>query len=421
MNALFFYRQLWRIAPPLIRRYLKKRARNNPAYLLHWDERFGIPLAEPVQAPIWLHAVSVGETHAAAPLVAALRRRFPDAPLLITQMTPTGRAAAEKLFPEAQCRYLPYDKPEFAAQFLREHRPRFGVLMETEIWPNLMHECREQNVPLFLANARLSEKSARSYGKIRALIAPALGTLRGCFAQTAADASRLAALGAPAPEVAGNTKYDIRPSENALALGEQWKVQAGRPVVVCGSTRVYREEDETALLLQAWRQYRGDALLVIVPRHPERFNAAADTAAALGFKVQRRSSGEPLRADTQVWIGDSMGETAAYYRMADLAFVGGSLVDSGCQNIIEPLACGTPVLFGFSTYNFAEACAGALNEGAAVQVQTADQWRETVEYLLENAAERAKLAANAATFIRQREGAGERMAALIEEKLQKAV
>lgn len=414
MNALFFYRQLWRIAPPLIRRYLNKRARGNPAYLEHWNERFGGAVSDAVQTPVWIHAVSVGETHAAAPLIAELKKHFPDAPLLITQMTPTGRAAAQKLFPQAQCRYLPYDKPEYVAQFLREHRPRFGVLMETEIWPNLLHGCRKHGVPLFLANARLSEKSARAYSRIAALIRPALGTLAGCFAQTDADAARLSALGADNVQTAGNTKFDITPSEKLLELGRTFRLQtAGRPVIVCGSTRFYRGEDETALLLHAWKQYRGKALLVIVPRHPERFQTAFDTAVSLGFKTQKRSSGEALRPDTQVWIGDSMGEMAAYYRMADLTFVGGSLVDSGCQNIIEPLACGTPVLFGPSTYNFAQACSDALNEGAAVQIADADEWRETIVRLLDDHAARTAMTERADNFIRRRQGAGTRTAKAI--------
>ena len=223
----WFYTQLWRIAPPLIRHYLKKRAVKSPAYLYHWGERFGEPFDRPVQRPIWVHAVSVGETRAAQPLVEALRRHFPDAPLLMTQMTPTGRAAAKELFPDAQCRYLPYDKPEWVAQFLKEHRPLFGVLMETEIWPNLMHACADAHVPLFLANARLSEKSQRGYLKIRNLFEPALQTLSGCFAQTAEDAERLHLIGASNVHVCGNTKYDISPPERMRALAAAFRERIG--------------------------------------------------------------------------------------------------------------------------------------------------------------------------------------------------
>lgn len=405
----WFYQFLWLIAPPLVRRYLNKRARLSPAYAEHWNERFGKPLPNAVNGAIWIHAVSVGETRAAMPLVRALQQHFPDAPLLLTQMTPTGRETAQSLFPEVQCRYLPYDKKAWVRQFLNEHRPMFGILMETEIWPNLMLECRKAGVPLFLANARLSEKSAAGYGKIRSLVKPALGALSGCLAQTEADAQRLADLGADAVQVCGNTKYDIMPSENMKTLAADFRRKTGtRPVVVCASTRVYKGEDEAAKLLEAWQQYRGGALLVVVPRHPEHFQTAFKLAREMGFKVQKRSDGKDVAADTQVWIGDSMGELYAYYLSADVAFVGGSLVDSGCQNIIEPLACGVPTLFGFSTYNFEEACRSASACGAAQQVGTADEWREAVEKLLQQ--NRAARQAEIEGFIAPHRGASRKMA-----------
>lgn len=407
----WLYTQLWKTAPLLIRRYLKKRATKSPAYLDNWDERFGAPLHNPVQQPIWIHAVSVGETRAAQPLVAALRRYFADAPLLLTQMTPTGRTAAEELFPDAQCRYLPYDKPEWIEQFLSEHKPRFGVLMETEIWPNLIYGCAEQGVPLFLGNARLSEKSQNGYLKIRRLVAPAMQTLSGCFAQTAADAERLHLIGASNVHVCGNTKYDITPPEGMRALAAAFKERIGkRPVVLCASTRAHKGTDEAELLLKAWQQYRGDALLVIVPRHPERFQTAYDTAVSLGFTVQKRSDNELVSPQTQVWIGDSMGELFAYYLSADVAFVGGSLVDTGCQNIIEPIACGVPALFGPSTYNFAAACDLAVKAGAAQQVQSAQEWFGMVEKCLHDPEIRQGFSARAEAFVSAHRGASERMA-----------
>ena len=282
------YATLWHLAPFLIRRHLRRRALKSPAYLEHWDERFGQAYPNPVQRPIWIHAVSVGETRAAEPLVQALRRHFPDSPFLITQMTPTGRATAQSLFPDAQCRYLPYDKSEWVARFLAEHRPICGILMETEIWPNLMQGCKEAGIPLFLANARLSEKSQRGYLKIRKLVEPAMQTLSGCFAQTAADAERLHLIGASNVHVCGNTKYDIAPPDDSRPLAVAFKERIGaRPVVVCASTRVYKGTDEAELLLKAWQGYRGNALLVIVPRHPENFQTAYDTAKSLGYTVQK--------------------------------------------------------------------------------------------------------------------------------------
>lgn len=414
--TLCLYQQLWRIAPPLIRHYLRKRGQKNPAYLQHWGERFGEPFTQPVQNAIWIHAVSVGETRAALPLVQALRPHFPDAPLLFTQMTPTGRATAQQLFPDAQCRYLPYDKPEYVAQFLAEHQPRLGILMETEIWPNLIHACQQHQLPLFLANARLSEKSQRGYQRIQAAITPALNSLTACFAQTDADAERLRALGVQHIEVCGNTKYDFPPPPELAHLAAQLKQQAGqRPIIVCGSTRVKNDTDEAELLLQAWQGYSGHALLVIVPRHPEHFDAVYQTACRLGFRCQRRSEQQAIAPDTQVWLGDSMGELLAFYQIADIAFVGGSLVDTGCQNIIEPISYGIPTLFGFSTYNFAATCQAAVAAGAAQQILSAQAWRHTVEDWLQHPTLRQTYAQKAKQFIQAHQGASQKIAALIKQ------
>lgn len=407
----WFYRQLWRIAPYLIRRYLAKRAEKQADYLQHWDERFGKPFPHPIREAVWIHAVSVGETRAAQPLIEALHRRFPETPLLLTQMTPTGRRTAQELFPYAQCRYLPYDKSEWAAQFLEEHRPLFGILMETEIWPNLMHQCDAHNIPLFLANARMSEKSQRGYLKIRSLVEPAMQKLSGCFAQTAEDAERLHLIGASNVHVCGNTKYDVSPPDDMRPLAAAFRERIGRrPVAVCASTRHHKDQDEAALLLEAWKAYRGDALLVIVPRHPERFQTAFDTAVGLGYRVQKRSDNRPVEPETQVWIGDSMGELFAYYLSADTAFVGGSLVDTGCQNIIEPIACGIPTQFGYSTYNFASVCRDALEAEAAAQVTTPEAWYRHTVRLLGDKAERESYSRNALGFVSKHQGASRRIA-----------
>lgn len=412
------YGILWRLAPPLIRHYLHKRARKNPAYAEHWAERFGAPYPQAVQGAIWIHAVSVGETRAAEPLIAALRQHFPDAPLLITQMTPTGRATAQQLYPQAQCRYLPYDKPQWVAQFVREHQPCFGILMETEIWVNLIHECAAQNIPLFLANARLSPKSLHGYQRIDGLIRPALAKLTACYAQTAADAERLAQIGAPSPAVMGNTKYDIVPPVASQLLAQQFRQKIGtRPVFIAASTRYYQDVDEAELILRAWQQYDNPqrALLLIVPRHPERFQAAYEMAKQLGLQVQKRSDNQAVQPETQVWIGDSMGELFAYYQAADIAFVGGSLVDTGCQNIIEPLACGKPVLFGPSVYNFQAACSGALAAKAAKQVQNAQELVQTVQQWLHEPQHYANYAQAAHAFIAQHQGASTRIADAVAE------
>ena len=410
------YNALWRIAPPLIRRYLRKRARKNPAYLEHWGERFGAPHPNPVQQPIWIHAVSVGETRAAQPLIAELQRRFPDAPLLLTQMTPTGRATAAQLYPQAQCRYLPYDRRDWVAQFLCEHRPQFGILMETEIWANLISGCHKNRIPLFLANARLSEKSQRSYQKIPSLIRPALRQLTAICAQTPADAQRLQQLGAPNPIVCGNTKYDIPIPPQTSELTTQFRQKIGnRRVFLAASLREKDGQDEAELILNAW--HNTDALLIIIPRHLERFQAAYDLAQQRGFKTQKRSDNTPIQPDTQVWIGDSMGEMYAYFQAADIVFIGGSLVDTGCQNIIEPLQCGKPVLFGPSIYNFQAACQEALSAGVAQQIHSASELVQTVTQQLTQPEIHTQQASRAAEYLAQHHGASQRIADVIEQHL----
>ncbi|MDO4997853.1 MAG: lipid IV(A) 3-deoxy-D-manno-octulosonic acid transferase [Neisseria sp.] len=416
---LRFYRFLWRFLPKIIPFYLKKRGKKNPAYIQNWGERFGEVHPNPVKNAIWIHAVSVGETHAAVPIVRHLQQHFPDAPLLITQMTPTGRDTAQKLFPNAQCRYLPYDNPQFVAQFLREHQPRFGVLMETEIWVNLLHACRQQNVPIFLANARLSDRSLQGYLRVQSLISPALATLSACFAQTQADAQRLQQLGVPETIVCGNSKYDVVPTMSSAdaEIIDFPEILGERKIALCASTRFYDDVDEAELLLQAWQNYHGDALLLIVPRHPERFDAVYQMAKKMGFITQKRSDLQPIAANTQVLVGDSMGEMTMYYQLADMAFIGGSLVDSGCQNPIEAAAAGKAMMFGFSTYNFAQVCQDALNAQAAVQVQTANEWREQVEQWLHNPDICQQIGENARKFVAQHRGASQKMADLIAAKV----
>ena len=408
---LRLYSALWPLLTPLIKRYLKKRARQAPAYLAHWDERFGRSLPQPRGQQIWLHAVSVGETRAALPLVKALRARYPQASLLITQMTPTGRAIAQELYPDAQVHYLPYDNLRWMRRFVAAAQPACLLLMETEIWPAMIHACRDAGVPVLLVNARLSEKSAAGYRRIARLVRPALQRLNAVAAQSPADAARLAALGTPAPQVCGSTKYDFTPPADKLAQGEAFRAAIGhRPVWVCASTR----DGEEALILDAWRAAGPQpALLVLVPRHPERFAEVAQLAADRGFAVQRRSDQAAVAAETQVWVGDSMGELFAYYAAADVAFVGGSLLDFGAQNLIEPASVGVPVLLGPSTYNFAEASALALQAGAAKQVADAPQLVASALQLLADSAARQRMREAGLAFTRAHQGASERIATLV--------
>jgi 3-deoxy-D-manno-octulosonic-acid transferase len=272
--------------------------------------------------------------------------------LLLTQMTPTGRDTACQLYPDAEVRYLPYDYPGAVRDFLAVWQPRFGVLMETELWPNLLHAARQQGVPVFLANARLSEKSLRGYRRIQGLIGPALRDLTAIAAQSQQDAERLQQLALCSPQVCGNTKYDFTPPAAMAELAAQFRQRIGsRPVFICASTR----DGEEQLILQAWQQAEvGNTLLLLVPRHPERF----DSVAALARHGLCRATAQRQQQDccrTSVWLGDSMGELFAYYGCADVAFVGGSLLPLGGQNLIEPASLGLPVLFGPSMFNFAQA------------------------------------------------------------------
>ncbi len=401
---------LW-LASPLVWLRLLWRSRRQPEYLDRVGERWGF-YPRRVQGPLlWVHAVSVGETRAAQPLVEALLREYPDHRLLLTAMTPTGRAAAGELYGERVIQaYLPYDYPGAAARFLRHFRPRLGLLMETEIWPNLLAAARRQGLPVGLVNARLSERSARGYGRLAALTRPAFASLAGVAAQTPADAERLCALGAPGVEVCGNLKFDVRPDPERLALGQSWRAAIGRrPVWLAASTR----EGEETLVLEAFRQLPPTALLILVPRHPQRFDAVADLVEkALGIPAIRRSQGLP-DPTTRVWLGDSMGEMAAYYAAADVAFVGGSLLPLGGQNLIEAAACGAPVLVGPHTFNFAQATEDAIAAGAARRVtDAADLGRQLAELLAKSPLREAMVAA-AGRFAAAHRGATSRSLALI--------
>lgn len=408
------YNFLWTIAPPILRYYLRKRAKKNADYSLYWNERFGVPYDNPVKNAVWIHAVSVGETRAAMPLIDTLQKRLPETSFLITQTTPTGRKTAQQLFANAQCRYLPYDNPKYINQFLDEHAPKIAIFMETEIWVNLLNECKKRHIPTVLANARLSQKSLSGYLKFASLFRPAFSSLTHIFAQTAADAQRLKQVGAREITVAGNTKYDMPITDAMRQLAAEFRQKIGtRPVVLCASTREKNGVDEANLLLNAWKKQENavkNTLLVIVPRHPERFQAACEYAQELGFTVQNRSDNQTVSENTQVWIGDSIGEMSAYCLCADMVFVGGSLVDTGCQNVIEPLLCQKPVLFGFSTYNFAQATQDALSAGVAYQVQSADEWAETLLQLIDNPKEMEKMQQKIGDFIQQHTGAAKKIA-----------
>ncbi len=370
------YQLLLLLALPLIPLRLLWRGMKQPGYLQHVGERFGWygPAPAARRPVIWVHAVSVGEVRGAQPMIAALKTAHPDHAFLITVMTPTGREAALSLLgEEARVVYLPYDYAATVARFLDHFRPRLGLIMETELWPNLLAECSHRRLPVALVNARLSEKSARGYARFAAISAQALGSLSLVCAQSRADADRLLSLGASRVDVTGNLKYDTPIDPAGMTLGQRFRASMpmDRKVVMLASSR----EGEEALVLDAWQalpaNIRTAHLLVIVPRHPQRFDDVAALVLARAFRLGRRSLSDPI--DCDVWLGDSMGEMAAYYALADIVIMGGSLLDFGSQNLIEPCAQGRPVVLGPSIFNFQEAASLAVRDGAAKQVATGSQ------------------------------------------------
>jgi 3-deoxy-D-manno-octulosonic-acid transferase len=408
------YSLLWLLALPLAFLHLLLRARRQPAYLRHWNERLGlVPRRARDQPLIWLHAVSVGETRAAAPLVRALRGRFPDHAILLTHATPTGRATGRELFGDSVMQsYLPYDFPPLVRWFISRMRPRLGVIMETEIWPNLYAVCARQGIPLYLVNARLSEKSARGYGRFPALVEPALACLTAIAAQTEADARRLRELGARRVEICGNVKFDVTPPPDSEARARDLRALfADRFVFLAASTR----EGEEALLLETLIHLEIPRLLLLmVPRHPQRFDAVANLLAERGLTTVQRSSQQALLADTRVFLGDSMGELAAYYAAADLAYVGGSLLPLGGQNLIEAAAAGCPALIGPHTWNFTEAAEQAVAWGAARRVADAGELAAAALSLYRDPNARLEMRTAGMNFAAANQGATERIMALLE-------
>lgn len=410
--ARLLYSLILYLATPLIWLRLLWRSRKQPEYLQHLGERYGFYRQPAPVKLIWVHAVSVGETRAAQPLIEGLMARWPEHRILLTGMTPTGRDAGRQVYGERVIQaYLPYDYPGATVRFLKHFSPAFGILMETEIWPNLLAAAKSRQVPVMLANARLSARSARGYGKFGGLVRPAFAALSGAAAQTVDDAERLRGLGARPLEVCGNLKFDVTPAAESVALGESWRAAMGqRPVWLAASTR----EGEEVLVLEAWRKVTiPDALLVVVPRHPQRFEEVAALLAEHGLNVVRRSAGLP-EATTQVWLGDSMGEMAAYFSLADLAFIGGSLLPLGGQNLIEAAACGCPVLVGPHTFNFLQATEDAIAAGAARRLADPVALGVAVNGLLRNREELAAMHNAAGRFMLAHQGAGQRMLAFIE-------
>ncbi len=409
----FFYSLLWIFALPVALARLWRKGRLNPGYRQHWRERLALELPTSPEGPfdLWIHAVSVGEARAMMPLVGAMRASHPN--LLVTCTTPTGRAAAEELLKgSATIVYLPFDAPWLVSRFVRAVRPRLGLLIETELWPGVCDAAKRAGVPLWLVNARLSQRSSDGYARGGALTSAMLACLAGIAAQSQDHAARFRALGAKNVRVTGNMKFDfaLPPEVGGRATALAKHLAASREFWVAGSTR----DGEEVLLLNALHNHplRHNAIAVIVPRHPERWASTVATARELGFRVARRTDAN-ISTDTEVIVGDSMGEMLAYYGGARAVVMGGTLGGTGGQNLIEPCAMGVPVVLGPSVFNFQMAADECVAAGAAVSVPHAEAALDAVMFWLTNAASRDDAGARARAFVLAHQGAAERTTALI--------
>jgi 3-deoxy-D-manno-octulosonic-acid transferase len=415
------YTLLLYLATPLVLLYLFVRGLRSRDYLKRWPERFGWFQPPGRQEAIVVHAVSMGEVNAASMLVQEFLRRFPDDPLCLTTLTPTGSARVHELFGDRVFHvYVPLDLPGAVRRFLDRVQPRLLVVMETEIWPNLYHQAAARGIPILIVNARISDRSVGAYRRLRRLTGAALRKASGIGAQSALDRQRLLEIGARGTQitVTGNMKFDMRMPPSLSEQGEALRVAWGaqRRVLVAGSTH---EGDERALLAAFTRLLETfpDALLVLVPRHPERFARAAQLARQAGLTVSLRSSGISCPAGTQCFVVDAMGELLRFYAAGDVAFVGGSIEPIGGHNVLEPAALARPVLFGPHTANFADITEQLLACDAAFRVADADQLEAAVRRLFSGPELRDRMGRAGFELVRSGQGAVARTLEMVEAQL----
>ncbi len=419
----WFYSALLYLLLPLMLLRLQWRGIKSPAYRQRWQERLACyPPNSTTTTHIWFHAVSVGEAEALFPLVQQLQARHPSLSLLVTCTTPTGSARIKAVLGNSVMHvYLPYDTPDAVQRFIRHFNPQLAVIVETEIWPNLFHACARHCVPLYIINARLSEKSARGYQKLSALIKPALLPISGIAAQSDEDAKRYASIGVPVErlQTVGNIKFDVSIPTTVIEQGQLLKCQlfSGRFVWLCASTHA----DEELVLLKIYQSLKASAipelLIVLVPRHPERFAAVNKIAGQLGLDTVLRTSSTPCGAATDVYLADTMGELKMLYAACDVAFVGGSLVPKGGHNILEPTAVGVPVLFGPFMDNFKDIAKGILQAEAAIQCQEPVELTAAIAGLYAAPLQRRLMVEQGKQFLQGNRGALERISQLLEQGL----
>ena len=382
----FVYTLTMYLLTPVILYRLMVRGLRYREYFARWRERFGFFPDPHIRDSIWVHAVSMGEVNAALPLIDALMRRYQDTPFVITTVTPTGSERVRRVYGDRVFNvYLPYDLPASIQRFLDRVRPRVAVVMETEIWPNLFFECQARDIPVIIANGRLSEKSLRGYGPIRPLARSALASTRYIAAQSITDAARLHDLGADPDRlgVVGNLKYDMTVPPQLYGEAQTLRAAWGgaRPVWIAASTHDGEEMPVLKAHAEVLRRFP-DALLLLAPRHPERFKPVVLACRSFGFATRTRSEDGSAEQDTQCFVVDTLGELLRFYAAADVAFVGGSLVPIGGHNVLEPAALSVPVIIGQKMFNFAEITASLVEAGAVVQIAEGDELGTAVTRLL---------------------------------------
>ncbi len=414
----FLYTLLFYVALPFIMLRLLWRARKNPGYAKHISQRLGFFSKAIEQNGIWIHAVSMGETIAATPLIKALQKQYPNIPIVITNTTPTGAERANINFGDSVTQlYFPYDVPCVLQRFLAAVKPRCLIMIETELWPNLFHCCAQKNVPVFIANARLSARSAKGYQRISALIKPMLQCVTSMAVQTQAEAERFIKLGLAADriQVTGSIKFDLEIAADLFERSKQLRAQLGndRPVWIAASTHEGEEEKVLEAFAEVKKQIP-NILLMLVPRHPERFGRVADLCKQRNYKIVLRSEKINCNNETDIFVGDTLGELLLFYGAADIAFVGGSLVPVGGHNPLEPAAMGVPIIMGPKLFNFLQISEQLQQAGAMLKVENTNELAQQVITLLQNSNKREHMGVAAQQFVAQNRGALAKHLVLIE-------
>jgi 3-deoxy-D-manno-octulosonic-acid transferase len=420
--SLWLYGVIMRLAQALLRRKLRKRAQAEPLYGQYIEERFGYYKQSAGNDWIWIHAVSLGETRTAAILLQGLRQAMPHMKLLLTNGTATGREEGLKLLQEGDIQvWQAWDSPEVVERFLTAFKPRIGLLLETEVWPQLIHKAQEKGIPIMLINARMSEKSLHQAERWASLMKPAFAGLSAVCAQAPDDAMRLKSLGASVTGIFGNLKFDAKPDASQVAMGRAWREQLSAPVVMLASSR----EGEEAMWLAAWQTFNKQhpelqIHWLIVPRHPQRVSEVESLITSSGLRVSRRSTwsqealfsaallNETAQDSSVILLGDSLGEMALYYSLADAALLGGSFEKLGGQNLIEAAACACPIVMGPHTFNFAEASQAAESAGAAQRASDMAEAMKLAVDTVQNRPLQKQKSANAFRFAQQHGGATQR-------------